>query len=237
MSTRSFERQDNQLRPVSFERDFLKHPYGSCLVKFGDTHVLCAVTIDENLPGWRKGSGLGWLTAEYSMLPASTSVRNNRERGIVQGRTQEIQRLIGRSLRSVLDMSVLGEYNIFIDCDVIQADGGTRTAAITGAWLALHDALTVWRDAGKLTANPLLGQVAAVSVGMVDGRLVLDMDAAEDNIAEIDMNLVMNGQAEFIEIQGTAEHTTFDRTRLDALLDLGTHGLNELLFAQAAEIA
>ena len=232
--TRSFDRANDELRPVSFEREYLKYPYGSCLVKFGDTHVLCAVTIDDSLPNWRKGSGQGWLTAEYSMLPAATTVRNHRERGIVQGRTQEIQRLIGRSLRSVLDMSVLGEYNIFVDCDVLQADGGTRTAAITGSWVALADALAIWRNAGKLKGDPLIGQVAAVSVGMVDGRLVLDMDYREDGKAEVDMNLVMNNQAEYIEIQGTAERVSFDRKRLDALLDLGAKGINELLAAQAA---
>jgi ribonuclease PH len=221
---------------VAFERDVLKNPYGSCLVSFGDTRVLCAVTIDDNLPGWRKGSGLGWLTAEYSMLPASTASRSQRERGIVQGRTQEIQRLIGRSMRSVVDMSILGEYNLVIDCDVIQADGGTRTASVTGAWVALYDALAAWRTAGKLKGNPLIEQVAAVSVGMVDGRLVADMDYQEDGKAEIDMNLVMNSQGEFIEIQGTAERITFDRARLDALLDIGTAGINELLTAQLAAL-
>jgi ribonuclease PH len=229
---RSYDRADDELRPVSFERAVLKNPMGSCLVKFGDTQVLCAVTIDDDLPGWRKGSGLGWLTAEYSMLPASTASRNRRERGIVQGRTQEIQRLLGRSLRSVMDMNVLGEYNITIDCDVLQADGGTRTASITGAWVALYDALAAWREAGKLKGNPLVRQVAAVSVGMVDGRLMLDMDYSEDGKAEIDMNLVINDLGEFIEVQGTAERLTFDRPRLDALLDLGTKGLKELLDLQ-----
>ncbi|MDR2956718.1 MAG: ribonuclease PH, partial [Coriobacteriales bacterium] len=223
------DRSEHELRPVSFERAVLKNAYGSCLVSFGDTQVLCAVTIDDYLPIWRKGSGLGWLTAEYAMLPASTSERSKRERGIVQGRTQEIQRLVGRSLRSVLDMKLLGEYNLIVDCDVIQADGGTRTAAITGSWLALVDALDVWQNAGKLKANPLIGQVAAVSVGMVDGRLLLDMDYTEDSHAEVDMNLVMNAKDEFIEVQGTAEHVTFDRNHLDALLDLGTLGIKQLL--------
>ena len=232
IQSRSFERGNDGLRPVSFQRNYLKNCYGSCLVSFGDTKVLCAVTIDEGIPSWRKGSGLGWLTAEYAMLPASTNERSRRERGIVQGRTQEIQRLIGRSLRSVLDMSVLGEYNLIIDCDVIQADGGTRSASITGAWLALHDALAVWRNAGKLKGDPLLGQVAAVSVGLVDGKLLLDLDYREDSRAEIDMNLVMNDRQEFIEVQGTAERTSFDRGRLDAMLDLASIGLDELLAAQ-----
>ncbi|MCL2136044.1 MAG: ribonuclease PH [Coriobacteriia bacterium] len=233
-NNRSYGRAENELRPIKVTRNYLKYPYGSCLVEFGETHVLCAVTIDENLPGWRKGSGLGWLTAEYAMLPASTADRSQRERGIVQGRTQEIQRLIGRSLRTVVDMSVLGEHSIMIDCDVIQADGGTRTAAITGAWIALVDALDVLKSAGKLDADPLIGQVAAVSVGMVDGRLVLDMDYQEDGIAEIDMNLVMNDRAEFVEIQGTAEHATFSRELLNSLLDLGTEGINTLLAIQKA---
>jgi ribonuclease PH len=236
-TVRSFGRSDRELRPVSFQRGYLKNAYGSCLVRFGDTHVLCAVTIDESIPAWRKGSSLGWLTAEYAMLPAATTERSRRERGIVQGRTQEIQRLIGRSLRSVVDMSVLGEYNLIIDCDVIQADGGTRTAAITGSWLALRDALLAWQNAGKIAASPLIGQVAAVSVGMVDGRLLLDMDYREDSRAEVDMNLVMNAQAEFIEVQGTAEHATFDRARLDALIDLGTEGLTDLLAAQNTALA
>ena len=233
---RSYDRADDELRPVSFERAILKNPMGSCLVRFGDTQVLCAVTIDDDLPGWRKGSGLGWLTAEYSMLPASTASRNRRERGIIQGRTQEIQRLLGRSLRSAMDMGVLGEFNITIDCDVIQADGGTRTASITGAWVALYDALDAWRSAGKLKGNPLIRQVAAVSVGMVDGRLMLDMDYSEDGKAEIDMNLALNDLGEFIEVQGTAERLTFDRPRLDALLDLGTKGLHELLDLQTKAI-
>jgi len=233
---RSYNRANNELRPVTIERNVLKHPYGSCLIKFGETQVLCAVTIDENIPNWRKGAGQGWLTAEYSMLPTATASRNQRERGIIQGRTQEIQRLIGRSLRSVLDMRILGEYSIMIDCDVIQADGGTRTASITGAWVALADALNVWKAAGKLSGNPLISQVAAVSVGMVDGSLLLDMDYREDGKAEIDMNLVMNNQGEFVELQGTAERTTFDRARLDAMLDMGAEGIRSLLAMQKAAL-
>lgn len=235
-SRRSYARADGALRAVSFERGYLKNAYGSCLVSFGDTRVLCAVTIDDALPAWRKGSGRGWLTAEYAMLPAATAERSRRERGMVQGRSQEIQRLIGRSLRSVLDMSALGEYNVFVDCDVLQADGGTRTASVTGAWVALHDALAAWRSAGKLSGDPLLAQVAAVSVGLVDGRLLLDIDYREDSKAEVDMNLVMNSQGEYIELQGTAERLAFDRNRLNAMLDLGSQGIDELLAAQRAAL-
>jgi ribonuclease PH len=232
INSRSYQRAVDQMRPVSFERGYLKDAYGSCLVSFGETRVLCAASIDETLPAWRKGSGRGWLTAEYSMLPQATAQRGRRERNGVQGRTQEIQRLIGRSLRTVLDMAALGEYNIIVDCDVIQADGGTRTAAVTGAWIALHDALETWRKAGKLKVSPLIDQVAAVSVGVVDGRTLLDLDYHEDSRAEIDMNLVMTGSQEFVEIQGTGERITFDRARLNSLLDIGEIGLRGLLSLQ-----
>jgi ribonuclease PH len=232
LSQRSENRADDRLRSVGFTRGYLKSALGSCLVEFGDTKVLCAASIEESLPSWRKGSGQGWVTAEYAMLPASTARRSRRETHGRQGRTQEIQRLIGRSLRAAVDLSLLGEITVTVDCDVIQADGGTRTAAICGAWLALRDALAVWQSAGKLKGNPLFGQVAAVSVGMVDGRLLLDLDYREDSRAEIDMNLVMNGNGEFIEIQGTGERASFDRARLDALLDIGTSGLTELLALQ-----
>ena len=233
LSGRANGRADTELRSLHLERGYLKKAYGSCLVECGDTRVLCAVSIDDQLPAWRKGSGQGWLTAEYAMLPAATVPRGRRERPMVQGRSQEIQRLIGRSLRSVLDLSILGEYNLTVDCDVIEADGGTRCAAITGSWLALADALAVWKNAGKLKGNPLVGQVAAVSVGMMEGRLLLDMDYHEDSRAEIDMNLVMNQAGEFVEVQGTAERLPFDRGRLDQLLDLGQQGLNQLLAAQS----
>jgi ribonuclease PH len=232
IATRDQGRADDALRAIQIERNYLKNCYGSCLISFGETRVLCAVTIDESLPPWRKMSGGGWLTAEYSMLPASTGQRTRRERNGAQGRTMEIQRLIGRSLRSALDFDILGEYNIMVDCDVLQADGGTRTAAITGAWVALADALDAWRNAGKLKANPLIAQVAAISVGLVDGRLLLDLDYREDSHAEIDMNLVMNSAHEFIEVQGTGEKIGFDRARLDALLDLGTSGLEQLFAIQ-----
>jgi ribonuclease PH len=232
LALRTDNRADDALRPVTFTRNYLKSAYGSCLVEFGDTKVLCAASVDEGVPNWRKGAGKGWLTAEYAMLPASSPQRSRRETNGQKGRTHEIQRLIGRSLRSVLNLGALGETTITLDCDVLQADGGTRTAAISGAWLALHDALTVWRNAGKLRGDPLFGQVAAVSVGMVNGRLLLDLDYREDSRAEIDMNLVMNADGEFIEVQGTGERATFDRARLDALLDIGTKGLEALLAAQ-----
>lgn len=232
INKRSFDRSDDQLRPVSFTCDYLKTAYGSCLVEFGDTKVLCAASIEESVAAWRKGSNKGWITAEYSMLPASTAKRTRRETNGLQGRTHEIQRLIGRSLRAVVNMDLMGETTVIVDCDVIQADGGTRTAAICGAWLALHDALDTWQKAGKIKVNPLFDQLAAVSVGMVNGRLLLDLDYHEDSRAEIDMNLVINGKGEFIEVQGTGERTTFDRARLGAMLDLGTKGLNQLLEAQ-----
>ncbi|MDR3052491.1 MAG: ribonuclease PH, partial [Coriobacteriales bacterium] len=191
LDARSFNRTEAQLRPVTFTRGYLKPALGSCLVEFGDTKVLCAASIEESVAAWRKGSGKGWVTAEYAMLPSATPRRTRRERNGAQGRTQEIQRLIGRSLRAVVNMDLLGEITVTVDCDVIQADGGTRTASICGAWLALHDALETWKNAGKLRTNPLFDQVAAVSVGMVDGRLLLDLDYREDSRAEIDMNLVL----------------------------------------------
>jgi ribonuclease PH len=236
LAQRSYNREDDGLRPVTFTRDYLKNSYGSCLVEFGDTRVLCAASIEENVPSWMKGTGKGWVTAEYSMLPASSVKRTKRETNGQKGRTHEIQRLIGRSLRAVVNLDALGEITITVDCDVIQADGGTRTASICGAWIALNDALVAWTNAGKLKSNPLFGQVAAVSVGMVNGRLLLDLDYREDSRAEIDMNLVMTAQGEFIEVQGTGERTTFDRARLDALLDIGTKGLTDLLAAQQAAL-
>jgi ribonuclease PH len=236
LMTRANSRGNDELRPVSFTRDCLKSPFGSCLVEFGDTRVLCAASIEEGVPSWLKGTGTGWVTAEYAMLPASGSKRSRRETNGQKGRTHEIQRLIGRSLRSVVNLNALGEITVTLDCDVIQADGGTRTAAICGAWLALRDALAAWMNAGRLKANPVFGQVAAVSVGLVDGKVLLDLDYHEDSRAEIDMNLVMNEQGEFIEVQGTGERTTFDRARLDEMLDKGCKGLWELLAAQRAAL-
>lgn len=231
---RAYERAADELRPVRVTRRYLKHPMGSCIFELGDTRVLCAANVDESVSQWRRGSGLGWVTAEYSMLPSSTHQRVRRETSTgPRGRTQEIQRLIGRSLRSVVDMSRLGgEVTVTVDCDVLQADGGTRTAAITGAFIAMHDALSTWHDAGKIGEIPVSEFVAATSVGMVDGVNVLDLDYAEDSVAEIDMNVVMDGRGRFIEVQGTGERTPFDRARLDALLDLASVGTSRLVGLQ-----
>lgn len=234
MTTRTDGRAGDELRPVRITRNYLRHAMGSCIFELGDTRVLCAASVEEGVSQWRRGSGLGWVTAEYSMLPASTHTRSRRESMTgPKGRTQEIQRLIGRSLRSIIDMGAMGgEVTVTVDCDVIQADGGTRTAAITGAWLAVHDALSAWRDAGKMTQLPLLGQIAATSVGLVDGELLLDLAYGEDSVAEVDMNVVMDDKGRFIEVQGTGEQTPFDRTRLDAMLDLASAGISTLLGIQ-----
>lgn len=229
---RAADRAADQMRPVSLERDVLKHALGSCLVEFGDTRVLCAATIEEGVPGWRKASRQGWVTAEYAMLPASTNRRTKRELGQRKGRSQEIERLVGRSLRTVVNMRSLGEHTVTVDCDVIQADGGTRTASITGAWVALHDALMAWVEAGKIARLPLTGQVAAVSMGVVDGACLLDLDYREDSRAEVDMNLVATDSGEIVEIQGTGERTPFDRDRLNTLLDLGQAGIEKLIALQ-----
>ena len=227
------DRKDRAMRPVTLERAVMKNAAGSCLVKFGDTHVLCSATIEERVSSWRKGSGKGWLTAEYAMLPASTSKRTPRETKGRKGRSQEIERLIGRSLRNVCDLSHMGgEVTMTIDCDVLQADGGTRTASVTGAWVAAYDAFEMWRSAGKVKTNPLFGQVAAVSVGLVDGRLLLDLDYREDSVAEIDMNVVMNTKGEFVEVQGTGEQVSFSRDRLNDMLDMAEDGIKELLILQ-----
>ena len=232
---RSDGRATDQLRPVKVTRRYLKHAHGSCIFELGDTKVLCAASVVDGVASWRKGKGLGWVTAEYAMLPASTHTRSRREAtsGGPRGRTHEIQRMIGRSLRSIVDMSAMGgEATLHIDCDVIQADGGTRTAAVTGAFIAMQDAFSTWRDAGKITESPLIEFLAATSVGMVDGEIVLDLDYAEDSVAEIDMNVVMDGKGRFIEVQGTGEKTPFDRDRLDALLDLATSGIDRLVDLQ-----
>lgn len=232
MDTTEIERSEgrayNQMRSVSMEREVLKNAAGSCFIKCGDTHVLCAATIEEGVPGWRKSSRAGWVTAEYAMLPASTSRRTAREYGKRKGRSMEIERLIGRSLRTVVDMRKLGEYTVTVDCDVIQADGGTRTASITGAWVALHDALMSWVDAGKISRLPLTGQVAAISMGVVDGATLLDLDYREDSHADVDMNLVGTDEGGIIEIQGTGEQTPFDRARLNDLLDMGQTAIKKL---------
>jgi ribonuclease PH len=234
MSPRPQGRAADALRPVRVTRHYLKHAMGSCIFELGDTRVLCAANIDEGVSSWRRGSGLGWVTAEYAMLPAATHTRSRRESssGGPKGRTQEIQRLVGRSLRSIVDMAALGEVSVTIDCDVLQADGGTRTASITGAYIALYDAFAQWMAAGKVATIPLLEQVAATSVGMVDGELLLDLEYAEDSIAEVDMNVVMDARGRFIEVQGTGEQTPFDRARLDGMLDMAASGISRLVAIQ-----
>jgi ribonuclease PH len=231
---RPSKRAPDQMRAVSLQPGFSRHAEGSCLVKFGDTHVLVTASLEEKAPPFLKGSGKGWVTAEYGMLPRATHTRSAREasRGKQTGRTQEIQRLIGRALRAVVDMKALGERTITLDCDVLQADGGTRTAAITGGFVALSDAVDVLLQRREIQQNPLHGQVAAVSVGIYNGIAVLDLDYAEDANAETDMNVVMNSGGAFIEIQGTAEGHAFRRHELDQLLDLAAHGIARLHAAQ-----
>ena len=221
-------RSADALRDITIERGAAPNAEGSCLVSFGRTRVLCAVSVEDGVPGWRRGRGEGWLTAEYAMLPRATSTRTQRERGQVGGRTQEIQRLIGRSLRAMLDDFAWGEYTLKVDCDVLLADGGTRTAAITGASVALVDAFEWMVSKGKLKRSPVRRRVAGVSVGVVGGEPRLDLDYAEDVVADVDMNVVMSSEGRFVEVQGTGEHGTFDRGELDRLLDLAVSGLSEL---------
>lgn len=239
MTARADGRDHDQLRPVRFHRGWLSQAEGSVLVEFGKTRVLVAASVTEGVPRWRKGSGLGWVTSEYAMLPRATNTRTDREsvRGRIGGRTHEISRLIGRSLRSVIDYSALGENTIVIDCDVLEADGGTRTASITGAYVALADAVTWLRDRNLLTAEPLVGSVAAVSVGVIAGTPMLDLNYTEDSAADTDMNVVMSGDGRFVEVQGTAEGTPFDRQVLDQLLDLGAAGCRQLTELQQAALA
>jgi ribonuclease PH len=229
----------DQLRPVSFERDFTVFALGSVLVSFGRTRVLCTASVEDRVPPWMRGSGKGWVTAEYSMLPGSTPERASREaaKGKQSGRTQEIQRLIARSLRAVCDLVALGEVQVTVDCDVLQADGGTRTASICGAYVALHDAFTRMIQAGTLTTNPLTDSVAAISVGIIDGVPMLDLPYSEDSRAETDMNVVMTGTGRFVEVQGTAEGLAFSRGELDELLNLAEGGIAQLTSAQAALLA
>ena len=231
---RPSQRQADELRPIRFTRGYTRHAEGSVLVEFGDTRVLCTASVEERVPPFLKGQGQGWVTAEYGMLPRATGERTPREaaRGKQGGRTLEIQRLIGRSLRAAMDLDLLGERTVTLDCDVLQADGGTRTASITGAWVALYDALAGLKAAGVLTADPLRTQVAAVSVGVYQGVPVLDLDYAEDSSAHTDMNLVMDGEGRFIEVQGTAEGVPFNRVELDALLDLGAEGIGRIQVEQ-----
>ncbi len=238
-AARAGGRAAGELRPVRITRGFTRHAEGSVLVEFGDTRVLCTASVEERVPAFLRGQGQGWLTAEYGMLPRATHTRAEREaaRGRQSGRTQEIQRLIGRSLRAVVDLAQLGERTIQIDCDVLQADGGTRTAAITGAWVALADALA-WMGARGLGAGQALRDgVAAVSVGVVDGRALLDLDYAEDSACDTDMNVVMTGGGGFVELQGTAEGRPFERAELDRLLALAVAGIGQLHAAQRAALA
>ncbi|WP_433253283.1 ribonuclease PH [Streptosporangium sp. CA-135522] len=232
-------RSPDQLRPVTITRGWLAHAEGSALVEFGGTRVLCAASVQDSVPRWRRGSGQGWVTAEYAMLPRATNTRNDREsvRGKIGGRTHEISRLIGRSLRACVDYKTLGENSIVIDCDVLQADGGTRTAAITGAYVALADAVRWMRERKMCKGDPLIDSVSAVSVGIVGSTPLLDLCYTEDVAAETDMNVVMTGSGEFVEVQGTAEGKPFNRATLDELLDLGVAGCAELTRLQRETLA
>ena len=236
--TRSSGRRPDELRRVSITRGFTKHAEGSVLVEFGDTRVLCTASVEEKVPGHRKGSGGGWLTAEYGMLPRATHTRGDREaaRGKQSGRTQEIQRLIGRALRAVVDLDALGERSLHLDCDVLQADGGTRTAAITGGFVAAYDALGWLRRQGLLIGWPVRDFVAAVSVGAHGGEVLLDLDYAEDSSCDTDMNVVMTGAGKFVEVQGTAEGAPFDAAQLGAMLELAGRGIAQLIAAQKAAL-
>lgn len=235
---RAGARAADAMRAVSITRGFTKHAEGSVLVAFGDTQVLCTASVEERVPPHKRGSGEGWLTAEYGMLPRATHTRGDREaaRGKQSGRTQEIQRLIGRSLRCVFDLSLLGERTISLDCDVLQADGGTRTAAITGAFVAAHDAVTWLLQRGLITQSPIRDFVAAVSVGIVQGTPLLDLEYTEDSACDTDMNVVMTGAGGFVEVQGTAEGASFSRAEMDALLALAGKGIGELVAAQKAAL-
>jgi ribonuclease PH len=237
--TRAFDRGPRTLRPVRFHRKFTRHAEGSVLVEMGFTRVLCTASVEERVPPFLKGTGRGWVTAEYGMLPRATHTRGTREAasGKQSGRTQEIQRLIGRSLRSVTRLEMLGERQVTIDCDVLQADGGTRCASITGAMVALADAFAWLRSEGKLAADPIKDFVAAVSVGIVKGEAVLDLDYAEDSGGDTDMNIVMTGGGRFVEVQGTAEGEPFSREQLSELLDLGSEGIAQLVALQRSALA
>ena len=232
--TRSNNRAANQLRPVRITRGYTIHAEGSVLIEFGDTKVLCTASVEEKVPSHKKGSGEGWVTAEYGMLPRATHTRGDREaaRGKQSGRTQEIQRLIGRSMRAVFDLKKLGERTIHLDCDVLQADGGTRTASITGAFVAAQDAVNTLIASGKLNASPITQSVAAISVGIVQGVPLLDLEYTEDSACDTDMNVVMTGAGNFVEVQGTAEGAAFSRKEMDALLALAEKGIAELVLLQ-----
>ena len=237
--TRTGHRAADQLRPVRITRGFTIHAEGSVLIEFGQTRVLCTASVEEKVPPHKRGSGEGWVTAEYGMLPRATHTRSDREaaRGKQSGRTQEIQRLIGRSMRAVFDLRRLGERTIHLDCDVLQADGGTRTAAITGAFVAAQDAVNKLLAAGKITATPIVQPVAAISVGIVDGTPLLDLEYVEDSACDTDMNVVMTGAGHFVEVQGTAEGVAFTRVEMDQLLQLADKGIQELVALQKAALA
>jgi len=230
------DRSPSELRPITFERGIAPYAEGSCLIIFGATRVLCTASVEEGVPGWKRGSGEGWLTAEYAMLPRATRTRTSRERAQLGGRTQEIQRLIGRSVRAMLDDFKFGEFTVKLDCDVLVADGGTRTAAITGASVAIVDAFDWMVTAGKLPKTPVKRRVAAVSVGIIDGEARLDLDYEEDVRAEVDMNVVMSSEGKFVEVQGTGEHGTFDRAQLDQLIELAISGIRSLDEAQRSAL-
>ena len=230
-------RSTTELRPITFERGVAPYAEGSCLITFGATRVLCTASVEDGVPGWKRGSGEGWLTAEYAMLPRATRTRTSRERAQLGGRTQEIQRLIGRSVRAMLDDFRFGEFTVKLDCDVLVADGGTRTAAITGASVAIVDAFDWMVTAGKLPKTPVRRRVAAVSVGIIDGEPRLDLDYEEDVRAEVDMNVVMSSEGKFVEVQGTGEHGTFDRAQLDQLVDLAISGIRTLDAAQVTALS
>ena len=239
MTVRKDGRLPDDLRPLQFERDFTEFAMGSVLVGMGRTRVLCTASVDEDVPRWMRGTEKGWVTAEYSLLPGSSGERVNREavKGKQSGRTQEIQRLIGRALRAVTDMRAMGELQVILDCDVLQADGGTRTAAICGAYVALHDAFTRLQQRGTVRLHPLVEGLGAVSVGVVGGTPMLDLDYSEDAGAEVDMNVVMTSSGKFVEVQGTAEGAPFARGELDELLSLAEHGIAQILDAQNALLA
>jgi ribonuclease PH len=237
--TRSGARAAGALRPLRIERHYTKHAEGSVLIAFGQTQVLCTASVEERVPPHKRGSGEGWVTAEYGMLPRATHTRSDREaaRGKQSGRTQEIQRLIGRSLRAVFDLAALGERTITLDCDVLQADGGTRTAAITGAFVAAHDAVTWLLAQERIAASPIRDHVAAVSVGLLQGTPLLDLEYSEDSVCDTDMNVVMTGAGAYVEVQGTAEGAAFTRAQMDALLMLAERGIADLVAAQRSALA
>ncbi len=230
--TRSEGRSATELRSIEVIRGFTTHCPGSVLIKWGDTQVLCTATFESGAPRWKEGQGTGWVTAEYDMLPGATHTRRQRNRTRIDGRTQEIQRLIGRTLRAVVDFAALGENTVILDCDVIQADGGTRTAAITGAYIALCDALRLAKRRKAIRSSPIQGAVAAVSVGKVDGRILLDLDYSEDSTAEVDLNIAMTGDGQFVELQGTGESATFSRADLDRMLKVAARGIRQLIELQ-----